>query len=131
MKVTGERVVSRAGGFNATWQRHVAAYVLSEPFLGDGRVLDLGCGVGHSFHRLAPREALEHLEQVQRVRPADREVRLLLARCQRALGTPERAEPSIREAQPTTRICLPTARAWHLSAMAICGSLRRAHCPAA
>jgi SAM-dependent methyltransferase len=54
-KVTGERVVSPAGGFNPTWQRHVAAYALSEPFLGPGRVLDLGCGVGHSYHRLAPR----------------------------------------------------------------------------
>ncbi len=56
--VTGERVVTREGGFNATWQRHVAAYVLIEPFLGPGRVLDLGCGVGHSFHRLAPRETV-------------------------------------------------------------------------
>lgn len=56
MKVTGERVVSRAGGFNPAWQRHSAAYVLCEPYLGPGRVLDLGCGVGHSFDRLAPRE---------------------------------------------------------------------------
>jgi SAM-dependent methyltransferase len=51
-------VVSPAGGFNPTWQRHVAAYVLCEPFLPDGRVLDLGCGVGHSFDRLAPRETV-------------------------------------------------------------------------
>jgi len=58
VKITGERVVSRAGGFNPTWQRHVAAYVLCEPFLGPGRVLDLGCGVGHSFDRLAPRESV-------------------------------------------------------------------------
>ncbi|MEZ5062900.1 MAG: class I SAM-dependent methyltransferase [Solirubrobacterales bacterium] len=58
MKVTGERVASPAGGFNPTWQRHVAAYELSEPFLEDGRVLDLGCGVGHSFHLLAPRETI-------------------------------------------------------------------------
>ncbi len=50
--------MTREGGFNATWQRHVAAYVLIEPFLGPGRVLDLGCGVGHSFHRLAPRETV-------------------------------------------------------------------------
>lgn len=33
----------------------MAAYVLCEPFLGPGRVLDLGCGAGHSFARLAPR----------------------------------------------------------------------------
>ena len=58
MKITGERVVSPAGGFNPTWQRHVAAYALAEPELGAGRVLDLGCGVGHSFHLLAPRETV-------------------------------------------------------------------------
>lgn len=58
MKITGERVVSPTGGFNPTWQRHVAAYALCEPFLGPGRVLDLGCGVGHSYHRLAPRETV-------------------------------------------------------------------------
>jgi SAM-dependent methyltransferase len=53
--VTGERVTTAAGGFNPTWQRHVAAYALCEPFLPPGRVLDLGAGVGHSFHLLAPR----------------------------------------------------------------------------
>jgi SAM-dependent methyltransferase len=58
VKVTGERVVSTAGGFNPAWQRHAAAYVLCEPFLGPGTVLDLGCGAGHSFHRLAPRETV-------------------------------------------------------------------------
>ncbi len=58
MKITGERVSSRAGGFNPAWQRHAAAYLLCEPFLGPGRVLDLGCGSGHSFHRLAPRETV-------------------------------------------------------------------------
>ena len=47
-----------AGGFNPTWQRHVAAYALAEPELGPGRVLDLGCGIGHSFHLLAPRETV-------------------------------------------------------------------------
>ena len=46
------------GGFNPTWQRHVAAYALAEPDLGPGRVLDLGCGVGHSFHLLAPRDTV-------------------------------------------------------------------------
>jgi SAM-dependent methyltransferase len=58
MKITGERVVSAAGGFNPTWQRHVAAYELSEPFFGPGRLLDLGCGVGHSYSALAPRETV-------------------------------------------------------------------------
>ena len=58
MKITGERVVSPAGGFNPTWQRHVAAYALAEPELGPGRVLDLGCGVGHSYHLLAPRDTV-------------------------------------------------------------------------
>lgn len=57
-KITGERVMSPEGGFNPTWQRHVAAYGLAAPLLGPGRVLDLGCGVGHSFHLLAPRETV-------------------------------------------------------------------------
>ncbi len=57
-RITGERIVSPAGGFNATWQRHVAAYLACEPFLGPGRVLDVGCGAGHSFDRLAPRETV-------------------------------------------------------------------------
>jgi SAM-dependent methyltransferase len=56
MRITGERVVSPAGGFNPTWQRHVAAYELLARELGPGTVLDLGCGVGHSYGRLAPRE---------------------------------------------------------------------------
>jgi SAM-dependent methyltransferase len=53
--VTGERVVTSRGGFNPTWQRHVAAYALAAPYLGQGRVVDVGCGVGHSFELLAPR----------------------------------------------------------------------------
>lgn len=57
-KITGERVMSPAGGFNPTWQRHVAAYALTAPLLGPGRVLDLGCGVGHSYHLLEPRETV-------------------------------------------------------------------------
>jgi SAM-dependent methyltransferase len=56
--VTGERVSTPAGGFNPTWQRHVAAYRLCAPLLPEGRVLDLGCGVGHSFSELAPRESV-------------------------------------------------------------------------
>lgn len=57
--VTGERVSSAAGGFNPTFQRHVAAYALCEPLLPHGvRVLDLGCGAGHSFHRLTGRQTV-------------------------------------------------------------------------
>jgi SAM-dependent methyltransferase len=56
--ITGERVVTRAGGFNPTFQRHVAAYRLAGARLGPGRVLDLGCGVGHSYAELAPRETV-------------------------------------------------------------------------
>ncbi|MBI5106064.1 MAG: class I SAM-dependent methyltransferase [Solirubrobacterales bacterium] len=59
MTVTGERVVTAEGGFNPTWQRHVAAYALCAPLLPRaGVVLDLGCGVGHSFERLAPRDTV-------------------------------------------------------------------------
>jgi SAM-dependent methyltransferase len=56
--VTGERVVTKEGGFGPTWERHVAAYALAAPLLPPGRVLDLGCGIGHSFHLLAPRETV-------------------------------------------------------------------------
>ena len=58
MKITGERVASPEGGFNPAWQRHVAEYALSEPFLNPGRVLDLGCGVGHSYQLLGGRETV-------------------------------------------------------------------------
>ena len=58
MIVTGERVMTAEGGFNPTWQRHVATYALCAPLLPEGRVLDLGCGVGHSFELLAPRESV-------------------------------------------------------------------------
>lgn len=58
--VTGERVTTAAGNFNPTFQRHVAAYRLCAPLLPGppGRVLDLGCGAGHSFAELAPRESV-------------------------------------------------------------------------
>jgi SAM-dependent methyltransferase len=56
--VTGERVNTSEGGFNPTWQRHVATYALCADLLPEGRVLDLGCGVGHSFALLAPRETV-------------------------------------------------------------------------
>jgi SAM-dependent methyltransferase len=58
MTVTGERVTTPAGGFNPTWQRHVAAYRLCAGLLPQGRTLDLGCGVGHSYELLAPRETV-------------------------------------------------------------------------
>jgi SAM-dependent methyltransferase len=53
--VTGERVSTSAGGFNPTWQRHRAAYLAAADLLPPGRVLDLGCGTGHSFELLTPR----------------------------------------------------------------------------
>ena len=56
--VTGERVTTRSRGFNPTWQRHVAAYRAAAPLFGPGRVLDLGCGIGHSYELLAPRETV-------------------------------------------------------------------------
>ena len=57
-RITGERVSGPTGGFHPTWQRHVAAYDLVATEFGPGRLLDLGCGVGHSFDRLAPRETV-------------------------------------------------------------------------
>ncbi|MDQ6805519.1 MAG: class I SAM-dependent methyltransferase [Actinomycetota bacterium] len=56
--ITGERVSAPEGGFNPTFQRHVAAYRLCAPLLPQGRVLDLGCGTGHSFRELTPRETV-------------------------------------------------------------------------
>jgi len=58
MTVTGERVVTAEGGFNPTFQRHVAAYAKCAELLSAGRVLDLGAGVGHSHHLLEPRESV-------------------------------------------------------------------------
>lgn len=56
--ITGERVTTTAGGFNPTFQRHVAAYRECAALLPPGRVLDLGCGIGHSYRELAPRETV-------------------------------------------------------------------------
>ncbi len=57
-RITGERASEKTGGFNPAWQRHVFAYAVAGRRLDEGRVLDLGCGTGHSFDRLAPRETL-------------------------------------------------------------------------
>jgi SAM-dependent methyltransferase len=56
--ITGERVSTATGGWGPTWERHVAAYAQCGRFLGPGPVLDLGCGVGHSFELLAPRRTI-------------------------------------------------------------------------
>jgi SAM-dependent methyltransferase len=56
--VSGERVSTPAGGFNPTYQRHVAAYARCAELLPPGRVLDLGAGTGHSAALLAPRESV-------------------------------------------------------------------------
>jgi SAM-dependent methyltransferase len=59
MKLSGERVSTPEGGFKPTWERHVAAYAAAAELLPpDGPVLDVGCGVGHSYHLLAPRETV-------------------------------------------------------------------------
>jgi SAM-dependent methyltransferase len=59
MRVTGERVSTPEGGFKPTWERHVAAYAAAAELLPrEGPVLDLGCGVGHSYHLLEPRETV-------------------------------------------------------------------------
>jgi SAM-dependent methyltransferase len=55
VKLTGERVVTADHGHNATWQRHVSAYRLVAPIVTGDLVLDLGCGIGHSFGRLPGR----------------------------------------------------------------------------
>ncbi len=56
--VTGERVTTPEGGFNPSFQRHRAEYRLCAGLLGEGRVLDLGCGTGHSWRELLPRETV-------------------------------------------------------------------------
>jgi len=56
--ITGERVTTAQGGFNPSFQRHRAEYALCASLLGPGRVLDLGCGTGHSYELLAPRETV-------------------------------------------------------------------------
>jgi SAM-dependent methyltransferase len=56
--ITGERVSTAEGGFNPSFQRHRAEYRLCAGMLGHGRVLDIGCGTGHSWKLLSPRETI-------------------------------------------------------------------------
>lgn len=56
--ITGERAVTPERGWRPAWQRHVAGYQLCAQFFGPGQVLDLGCGIGHSFELLAPRSSV-------------------------------------------------------------------------
>ncbi len=56
--ITGERAVTAERGWRPAWQRHVSGYQLCAQFLGSGQVLDLGCGIGHSFELLAPRRTV-------------------------------------------------------------------------
>ena len=59
MRGRGERVTTPEGGFNPTYQRHVAAYARCADLLPpDGLVLDVGAGTGHSAELLAPRESV-------------------------------------------------------------------------
>jgi SAM-dependent methyltransferase len=73
--VTGERVTSSLGGFNPTFQRHVAEYRLCAPLLPDGLVLDLGCGTGHSYRELAPRATVGVDREVAVLAGQERETR--------------------------------------------------------
>ncbi|WP_320670822.1 class I SAM-dependent methyltransferase [Patulibacter defluvii] len=72
--VTGERVSSPEGAFNPTFQRHVAAYrQIAERLPAEGPVLDLGCGVGHSFRELAPRTTIGVDVSAEALRGQERE----------------------------------------------------------
>ena len=75
-RITGERVMTPEGGFNPTWQRHVAAYGVCASLLPPGRLLDLGCGVGHSYHLLAPRETVGVDLDAEALAGQDRETRV-------------------------------------------------------
>jgi SAM-dependent methyltransferase len=58
MKLTGERVTASEGGFNPTWQRHVAAYQQIAAFLDGDPLLDVGCGIGHSYQLLGAKHTI-------------------------------------------------------------------------
>src|SRR5438270_1950620 len=72
--ITGERVPTAQGGFNPAFQRHRAEYRLLAQYLGPGRVLDLGCGTGHSYKELAPRETVGVDISAEALAGQDREV---------------------------------------------------------
>ncbi len=93
MRVSGERVSTARAGFNPTWQRHVAAYARCALLLApEGPVLDLGCGVGHSFHLLAPRLTVG-VDRDPRV--LRRQPRPTLAADMRALPLPDASFASV------------------------------------
>jgi SAM-dependent methyltransferase len=74
--ITGERVSTAQGGFNPSFQRHRAEYQLCASLLGSGRVLDLGCGTGHSYAELAPRETVGVDVEPAALAGQDRETRV-------------------------------------------------------
>ncbi len=99
--VTGERVTTPAGGFNPTWQRHVAAYEQCAQLLPPGRVLDLGCGVGHSFRLLGPRETVGVDIDPGVLAGQDRETRVA---DMRALPFPDAAFESVLSVQSVEHV---------------------------
>ncbi|MDX6699290.1 MAG: hypothetical protein QOE65_2687 [Solirubrobacteraceae bacterium] len=96
MTVTGERVTTPEGGFNPTWQRHVAAYALCAPLLPGGPVLDLGCGVGHSYALLSPRRTVGVDLDAGALRGQDRETHVA---DMRALPFPDASFDSVLSVQ--------------------------------
>jgi len=122
VKITGERVSTPAGGFKPTWQRHVAAYSLAEPMLPSGRVLDLGCGVGHSFHLLAPRETVGVDLDPAALAGQDRET---VVADMRALPFPDRSFASVLSVQSlehvpdTERVLAEAARVLETGGVAV------------
>jgi SAM-dependent methyltransferase len=76
VRITGERIVTREGGFNPTWQRHAANYRFAADVLPPGSVLDLGCGLGHATQYLGLHWSvgvdLDHAALVGQARPGVR-----------------------------------------------------------